>query len=79
MHSHLGSGQAGEVTAALHVLLSLTQKQSVALLLQSAFLTGLLASLDTFTQPQLHQVSQWFKSQHNHNCCIDEASLETSL
>lgn len=57
LHGHLGSGQAGEVTTALEVLLSLTHSHTSLLLQHAAFLSTLLDCLDNFTQPQLHQVT----------------------
>lgn len=56
LHSHLGSGQAAEVTTALGVLLSLAHSHSLLLLLHAAFISNLLDCLPSFTQPQVHQV-----------------------
>ncbi len=56
LHGHLGSGQPGEVTAALEVLLGLTHSHTSLLLQHAAFVSTLLDCLDNFTQAQLHQV-----------------------
>ena len=56
MHGHLGSGQAGEVSTALQVLLALTHSHAALLLDHADFVSALLDCLDNFTQAQLHQV-----------------------
>lgn len=56
LQGHLGSGQAGEISTALAVLLSLTGQHAGQLLQHAHFVTALLDCLDTFSQAQLHQV-----------------------
>ncbi|DBA96744.1 TPA: hypothetical protein ACH3X1_015586 [Trebouxia sp. C0004] len=56
LHGHLGSGQAGEVSTALHVLLALTHSHAALLLDHADFVSALLDCLDNLTQAQLHQV-----------------------
>jgi len=56
LHGHLGSGQAGEVSTALQVLLALTHSHAALLLDHADFVSALLDCLDNFTQAQLHQV-----------------------
>lgn len=56
LQGHLGSGQAGEISTALAVLLTLTGEHACQLLQHVDFLTTLLDCLDTFSQAQLHQV-----------------------
>lgn len=56
LQGHLGSGQAGEISTALAVLLSLTGEHAGQLLQHAHFVTALLDCLDTFSQAQLHQV-----------------------
>lgn len=59
LHGHLGSGQAGEVSIALQVLLALTHSHAALLLDHADFVSALLDCLDNFTQAQLHQVMTW--------------------
>ncbi|KAA6418674.1 MAG: hypothetical protein FRX49_11327 [Trebouxia sp. A1-2] len=56
LHGHLGSGQAGEVSTALQVLLALTHSHAALLLDHANFMSALLDCLDNFTHAQLHQV-----------------------
>ncbi|KAL3132723.1 hypothetical protein ABBQ32_009229 [Trebouxia sp. C0010 RCD-2024] len=53
---HLGSGQAGEISTALAVLLGLTRGHACQLLQHAHFVGTLLDCLDNFSQAQLHQV-----------------------
>ena len=57
LQGHVGSGQPGEVTTALDVLLALTHSHPSLLLQHAAFISTLLDCLDTFTQAHLHQVT----------------------
>ena len=62
LHGHLGSGQAGEVSTALAVLLALTHSQPHHMLQHASLLSLLLESLDHFTAAQLHQVCKCHSS-----------------
>lgn len=71
LHGHLGSGQAGEVSTALQVLLALTHSHAALLLDHADFVSALLDCLDNFTQAQLHQViSQAMPRQLNASVCV---------
>ncbi|PRW44427.1 Fanconi anemia group D2-like protein [Chlorella sorokiniana] len=56
LHSHLGAQVAAETSAALQVLLTLSQQHTAALAGYAAFLTNILDYVDGYTDAQVHQV-----------------------
>lgn len=56
LHSHLGAQVAAEASAALDVLLRLSQQHTAALAGFAAFLTNILDYIEAYTDSQVHQV-----------------------